>query len=67
MAQITNDRVLESMLSKLKDDVKYTSESLANQILDSERIDSLLKNLRDVMEKNSMDQNTKASLSMILL
>jgi hypothetical protein len=67
MAQMTNDRVVESMLSKLKEDVKYSCESLTDQIIDSVRIDSLLKNLREVTEKNSMDQSTKASLSMIML
>jgi hypothetical protein len=66
MVQIINESVMESMLSKLKENVKYTSDSLANQILDSTRIDPLLKNLREVMEK-SMDQSTKASLSMIML
>jgi hypothetical protein len=64
---MTNESVMESMLSKLKEDVKYASDSLTDQILDSSRIDSLLKNLKEVAEKSTMDQSTKASLSMIML
>lgn len=67
MAQMTNESLMEIMISKLKEDVKYASDSLTNQILSSERIDSLLRNLREVVEKNTMDQNAKTSLSMIML
>lgn len=69
MAQMQkeNEKLIESMFSKLKEDVAYSEEFLTGQAFDTKRVQFLIKTVEEILEGNSsLDHNVKISLNLVL-
>lgn len=68
MAETPKEKVLEKIVSKLKENVTHSEEFLNSEALDpvNKKIDNLIQNIHGLIEKNAIDQDTKGSLSFIL-
>lgn len=68
MAQTPKEKVLEKIISKLKENAAHSDEFLKSEALEpiDKKIDNVIQNVHGLIEKNAIDQDTKASLSLIL-
>ncbi|MFQ5969928.1 MAG: hypothetical protein ACE5J2_05495 [Nitrososphaerales archaeon] len=66
MGQMTKEEVMESMISKLKEDVTYSEEFLKSQMPDNKRIDGLIKDLHELVEDDGMEKDQKGRLALVL-
>jgi hypothetical protein len=67
MAQIEKEKLIESMFSKLKEDVTDSEGFLTGQTFDTKRVQFLIKTIEEILEDNSsLDHNVKISLNLVL-
>lgn len=68
MAQMQKEeKLIESMLSKLREDVAYSEEFLTGEAFDTKRVQFLIKIIDEILEgSSSQDHNVKMSLHLVV-
>ncbi len=68
MAQTPKEKVLERIISKLKENVTHSDEFLNSESIDpvNKKIDNLIQSVHSMIEKDKIDQDTKGSLFLVL-